>query len=292
MQRFQVSANYTPELRAAAKYLLDHPDDFKSLETADSKAQGFKGHADGKIGKGDTTAAMQQVSFSVGEKEALQTLAKYGNSFFTSGDKMVSKSDLDAIVKTGKMPDGTAAPQDMKDAAKLILSQPELFDKMDNAFKVRVKHRGDQRGDGLVSADDLREVLKGADTQPGPSGLKGEIFGNVRADSLAGLFLRGLSRRGLGGIRRIRHQVQVARQRDEARVLGIARDEGHVADLDDAGIARGARAPQPLEHRGLVVALGIDAGDLGAGVARVVADQRLQLRFRGRAVVRRPVGHR
>lgn len=193
MQRFQVSANYTPELRAAAKYLLDHPDDFKSLETADSKAQGFKGHADGKIGKGDTTAAMQQVSFSVGEKEALQTLAKYGNSFFTSGDKMVSKSDLDAIVKTGKMPDGTAAPQDMKDAAKLILSQPELFDKMDNAFKVRVKHRGDQRGDGLVSADDLREVLKGADTQPGPSGLKGEIFGNVRADSLAGLLLRGLN---------------------------------------------------------------------------------------------------
>lgn len=193
MQRFQVSANYTPELRAAAKYLLDHPEDFKSLETADSKAQGFKGHADGKIGKGDTTAAMQQVSFSVGEKEALQTLAKYGNSFFASGDKMVSKPELEAIVKTGKMPDGTAAPQDMKDAAKLILSQPELFTKLDNAFQIRQKHRGDQRGDGLISADDLRNVLKGADTEPGPSGLKGEIFGNVRADSLAGLLLRGLN---------------------------------------------------------------------------------------------------
>jgi len=193
MQRFQVSANYTPELRAAAKYMLDHPDDFKALETADSKAQGFKGHADGKIGKGDTTAAMQTVSFSVGEKEALQTLAKYGNSFFASGDKMVSKPELEAIVKSGKMPDGTAAPQDMKDAAKLILSQPELFTKLDNAFQIRQKHRGDQRGDGLISADDLRDVLKGADANPGPSGLKGEIFGNVRADSLAGLLLRGLN---------------------------------------------------------------------------------------------------
>lgn len=193
MQRFQVSANYTPELRAAAKYLLDHPEAFKELETADSKAQGFKGHADGKIGKGDTTAAMQTVSFSVGEKEALQTLAKYGNSFFASGDKMVSRPELEAIVKTGKMPDGTAAPEDMKDAAKLILSQPELFTKLDNAFQIRQKHRGDQRGDGLISADDLRIALKGADTEAGPSGLKGEIFGNVRADSLAGLLLRGLN---------------------------------------------------------------------------------------------------
>jgi hypothetical protein len=39
LQRHQKSANYTPELRAAAKYLLDNPEAFKELETSDAKAQ-------------------------------------------------------------------------------------------------------------------------------------------------------------------------------------------------------------------------------------------------------------
>ena len=193
LQDYQKSANYTPELRAAAQYLLDNPEAFKELETSDAKAQGFKAKGDGKIGKGDTTAAMQKTSFSVGEKEAFQTLAKYGDQMFSKHHKLMNKDDLQKIVKEGKMPDGKPAPADLKDAAKLLLSQPETFSKLDNAMKIRNEHRGDQKGDGKFSLNDLREVMKGADTSPGPEGLKGGIFGNVNSNSLAGLILKGVN---------------------------------------------------------------------------------------------------
>ena len=186
LQNHQMSANYTPELRAAAKYMLDNPEAFKELETSDSKAQGFKGKADGKIGKGDTTAAMQKTSFSVGEKDALQTVAKYGDELFHK-HHLVSKEDLQKIVKEGKMPNGKAAPADLKEAAQLLLSQPETFTKLDNAMRIRKGHHGDQHGDGKFSLNDLRETLKGADTKPGPDG--GGIFSGVNQNSLLGKVL-------------------------------------------------------------------------------------------------------
>lgn len=192
LQDHQKSANYTPELRAAAKYLLDNPDAMKELETSDAKAQGFKGKADGKIGKGDTTAAMQRTSFSVGEKEALQTVAKYGDELF-HGRKTVSLEDMQKIAKEGKMPDGKPAPADLRDAAKLLVSQPETFGKLDNAKRIRHDHRGDQHGDGKFSMTDLREALKGADTKPGPDGVQGGIFGAVRSDSVFGRILKEIN---------------------------------------------------------------------------------------------------
>jgi len=193
LQSHQMSANYTPELRAAAKYLLDNPEAFKELETSDSKAQGFKGKADGKIGKGDTTAAMQKTGFSVGEKDALQTVAKYGDELFHK-HRLVSKDDLQKIVKEGKMPNGKAAPEDLKEAAKLLLSQPETFTKLDNAMKIRKGHHGDQHGDGKFSLNDLRETLKGADTKPGPDG--GGIFSGVNQNSLLGKVLTPINELG------------------------------------------------------------------------------------------------
>lgn len=193
LQRHQKSANYTPELRAAAKYMLDNPEAFKELETSDSKAQGFKGKADGKIGKGDTTAAMQKTGFSVGEKDALQTVAKYGDELFHK-HHLVSKEDLQKIVKEGKMPNGKAAPADLKEAAQLLLSQPETFTKLDNAMKIRKGHHGDQHGDGKFSLNDLRETLKGADTKPGPDG--GGIFSGVNQNSLLGKVLTPVNELG------------------------------------------------------------------------------------------------
>jgi hypothetical protein len=89
------------------------------------------------------------------------------------------------------LPNGKPAPADLKDAAQLLLSQPETFTKLDNAMKIRKGHHGDQHGDGKFSLNDLREVLKGADTKPGPDG--GGLFSGVDQNSLLGRALTPLN---------------------------------------------------------------------------------------------------
>ncbi|WKB51743.1 HrpF/NolX family T3SS translocon protein [Eleftheria terrae] len=157
----KLSANYTPELRAAAQHILNNPSLMRQLDTADSVNSKGVGKADGKIGIGDVNAMLQRTGRAVGEEQTLQTLAKYGDQLFTNSGKTFNRQDMQTIASTGKMPNGSQAPADLQAAAKDLMARPELFNKLDNAVKIQREGKGDQRGDGKISVEDLKVAING-----------------------------------------------------------------------------------------------------------------------------------
>jgi len=156
----------TPELQAAASYLLAHPEAFDELDTADRNAQGRVGHRDGRVGRSDVNAALQRTGFGIGEKEAVQTLVRHFDAL-KAGKGFIDLGELKQIAKTGTMPNGKPAPADLLKAAQAVASHPALANKLDNAAGIR-SGRADQRSDGQISKDDLNETLSGPQTTVKP----------------------------------------------------------------------------------------------------------------------------
>src|SRR5205814_7986251 len=120
----------------AAKFMVDHNKAFKSFETADARAQGHKGHADNKIGAGDVSARLEQTGFSVGDRQAVSTILQAAPQILNGCTDFDLKKELGKIAHDGKLPDGSAASPVQRQAATLILSKPELMQRIDNAEKI------------------------------------------------------------------------------------------------------------------------------------------------------------
>ncbi|MCW7540281.1 HrpF/NolX family T3SS translocon protein [Aquabacterium sp. A7-Y] len=174
----KLSANHTPELKAAAQHILNNPALLRQLDTADSVNSKGVGKADGKIGLGDINAMLQRTGPAVGEQQTLQTLAKYGDQLFNNSSKTFNKQDIQTIASTGKMPNGATAPADLQAAAKDLMARPELYNKLDNALKIRTEGKADQRGDGKVSVEDLKLAISGPQ-QMTTAQVKAPVIGQV-----------------------------------------------------------------------------------------------------------------
>jgi hypothetical protein len=125
---------------------------------------------DGVIGKDDLLAALSHTSrFAAGEKEALQTLDKHKSRLMDKND-LIDMKQLAAIGETGKMPDGSKAPEDLTAAAKRVASSPWLSTALDNGFGAgKGEFQGKLEGDGRFGAGDLTALLNRANGSPAVS---------------------------------------------------------------------------------------------------------------------------
>jgi hypothetical protein len=151
----------SPELRQAAKTFADNPDAFTTAETLAQKTSGDKGaKADGILGLEDISHNVNQAkTLGEGEKAALQTLDTYKDKLFKDGS--MDMSVLQSVAETGKLPDGNAAPDDLKAAAQRVTSSPWLMTKLDTG-KQTADGNFDARANGDVSKGDLDALLKRA----------------------------------------------------------------------------------------------------------------------------------
>jgi hypothetical protein len=151
----------SPELRQAAKTFAGNPDAFTTAETLAQKTSGDKGaKADGILGLEDISHNVNQAkTLGEGEKAALQTLDTYKDKLFKDGS--MDMSVLQSVAETGKLPDGNAAPDDLKAAAQRVTSSPWLMTKLDTG-KQTADGNFDARANGDVSKGDLDALLKRA----------------------------------------------------------------------------------------------------------------------------------
>ena len=148
-----------PELRAACQHLANNPRALEQMETADANAQGKQCTPDGQIGKGDMNALLQRLSPAVGEQNTIAALQQHGRQM-CDANGCFDKGTVQNVATTGMLPNGQSAPPELTAACKDLMSRPELFDKLDNAWKVR-NGEGDQRGDGKIGMWDLNAVQNG-----------------------------------------------------------------------------------------------------------------------------------
>lgn len=151
-----------PELKAAANYMLSNPKALASLDRADATVRQKSGEqADGRFSKGDLTATLQKTSIMPADKKAIETLVSNKSSLL-SGDKLLSRAELSQVATTGQLPNGKAAPAELRVAAQHILSKPELFDRLDDANLVKNNNGQGPRGDGKISLTDMQTTLQAA----------------------------------------------------------------------------------------------------------------------------------
>ena len=139
----------TPELKAAARYALAHPELFDRIDTA-----GHGGDRDGKISRDDLDVSRESIGLDA-PTAASNVLNFFGTIDDAAGnlgfnDNLIARCDLEEIVKND------SAPADVKAAARYLIDHPEVFDQIDTAWK-----GGDK--DGLISPEDLRTWLGGVD---------------------------------------------------------------------------------------------------------------------------------
>ena len=158
------NANSPPDLRNAAMFALKHPGLLGALDRADATVRGNVGEmADGRVSKGDITAALQKTAPVAGERQVLQTLKDHPEAF-KGGDGLLDRAELGRIVTTGKLPNGQQASDDVRVAARFLLGRPEVFDKVDDAHLVQNNKGQGPRGDGKISLKDVETALKGQPT--------------------------------------------------------------------------------------------------------------------------------
>jgi hypothetical protein len=151
-------AGFSPELKAAAQFMVDNSDDFKRLETADQKKSGGLKKGDGKIGLTDLTAELPNVKGGKGDKQLWDDVMSNSNALF-NGDKTFSFSEVQKIAEQGVYPDGTKATPQQQQAAQQLWSRKDLLMGADSADK---KHQGGQLGDQLISKKDVEIMQKQA----------------------------------------------------------------------------------------------------------------------------------
>jgi hypothetical protein len=155
-----MSAAPSALLRQAAKTFADDPKAFGEFETRAEHATG------NKKAKGDGVLGLEDLSYNLngpkalgaGEKEAVQTLDKHKAQLFGKNDK-IDVSVLKSVADTGKLPDGKAAPADLKAAAERVTSSPWLMAKLDTGDSAS-QGKWDVRANGEISKKDLGALSK------------------------------------------------------------------------------------------------------------------------------------
>lgn len=141
------NTNYPPELRAAAKFLVDNPDAFNQADTGDGRAFNHGGkHADNKISKADMSVAMNESKMTRNEIRAFNNLMKHIDKLPT----LFGASDLEAMARNESL------PLEARDAAAYVLSSKGLLQRLDVG-------RFGGAGDGLIHRVDMEAISKRAE---------------------------------------------------------------------------------------------------------------------------------
>jgi hypothetical protein len=130
-----------PDVKAAARYLLQHPEVFAKLDTA---SQG--GKADGLISKADLDVGQRLLHLD--PRSATLIVREHFSYLDTAAgigkpDGIIARSDLEAAIRDPN------APSDLKAAAHYLLDHPELYAELDDAAHV-LGHN-----DGLIASKDI-----------------------------------------------------------------------------------------------------------------------------------------
>lgn len=156
--------NTSPQMKAAAQFLLDNKSAFRELDRADSRSMREgpfgEGHrSDNRISRGDTNAAMQKAPMTEEELDIATTLLRNKSSVL-SGDGLLSREELGKIA-TGTLPNGKTASPELQSAAQTLLAKPEMFNKLADGYMVdNPNAKVGERGDDKLGLDDLLTALK------------------------------------------------------------------------------------------------------------------------------------
>lgn len=140
--------NSSPELRQAARAVLNDPQAISKLDAADSRSRGGNEAADGRISKGDLTAVGGSVTplLPMTTERAAQVL-NLNFDQVSDGKEAVTRDDLNRVAN-----DPTKSPE-VRQAARFLLDNPGSVLKLDNADS---RFRGkNEATDGRISRGDL-----------------------------------------------------------------------------------------------------------------------------------------
>lgn len=131
-----------PQLRAAAQYLLDHPDDFAKLAPGGSVSRG---------------TLLNNVSANINLREPEQTTLDTVTTEpdqFTDGNGNITHDSLTTTAND------TTKSQAVRDAATAMLTNTLLFGLLDNASKGYEAGRHNKTDDGVIGKDDIEAWKK------------------------------------------------------------------------------------------------------------------------------------
>lgn len=134
-----------PQVVAAAKFYLDHPEEWGKL-TVGKNGQPSAG---GKVDRGAMLDTIAATVFLTSEEEStLKTIGEHQDVFFA---KPLDRKRAQAIV------DDPASPPDIKAAARKLLDDPLLFGMIDNAKKGHTPRKHNKADDGKFGAADYNK---------------------------------------------------------------------------------------------------------------------------------------
>lgn len=160
LQRAANNPNNPAELREAARLLLNDAGALRSLDTADSRARNGFEVADGRISKGDTSAAMAMSGALTQQDRNDVSVLMANKNGFAGADGVISKEEVATVAAGGRLANGQVATEAEVAAAKRLTANPEKFNRLENMSHYR--NPGDNnipKSDGKIGLQDMQIAL-------------------------------------------------------------------------------------------------------------------------------------
>jgi type III secretion translocon protein HrpF len=141
-----------PQLVAAAQYMLDNPEAWKSLTGKEGEQRISRAGLCDALGR--------NVQMSASENKALDTIEKNAKDFFDG--KTFDRSKLQKIISD------PASKPDNVEAAKKLLDDPVLFGMLDNAKRGHKSNGWRTSDDGMIGRKDLKAFREKMNKTPAP----------------------------------------------------------------------------------------------------------------------------
>jgi hypothetical protein len=179
LRRIANDPNSSPELRQAARTVLNDPQAMKKLDTADSRSQGGNEMADGRFSKGDltTVGGAGAPPQSMSTERAAQVLNQNFDKV-SGGSQTIDRGDLRRIAN-----DPNSSPE-LRQAARTVLNDPQAMNKLDTADSR--SRGGSEMADGRISKGDLTSVGGAAAPQQSMSTERAAQVLNQNFDKVSG----------------------------------------------------------------------------------------------------------
>ena len=142
-----------PQLVAAARYMLDHPDEWKQVT-------GKEG--DERIKRAALNDALSRnIQLGADQLKTLETLERNANDFFDG--RLFDREKLQKIIGD------PSSKRENVEAAKHLLRDPVLFGMLDNTEYGHKSTGWRKSDDGLIGRNDLREFMEKVNRTPAPA---------------------------------------------------------------------------------------------------------------------------
>ena len=131
----------TPQLRAAAQFMLDHPDSWQKICP----------NPDGRVNRGDLQQrTSENINLTEAEVGTIRVLQQ-NKDLFLSGDDYLTRESLT------KLAADESAPPEVRQAAQKLLDDPVIFGMLDNAHTGHRNKKADVN-DGKIGLKDINEI--------------------------------------------------------------------------------------------------------------------------------------